>query len=240
VMNRFARDPFPDRPPTVIRMRRYRLTFTDLATHRQNGAYWRKEFAGDFLPAMYLTEQGETLQFNLAAAEAALSTGNSGAAIRIYEQQYRLGNLEAGFGLADVYAQGMGGPVQPEKAFALLSELAERGEVNALHNLGACYEYGVGVPVDDLKAADLYRRAAERGNLLSVYALGTLFAQDRIRPRDDVEGLSLLLRAAARVDADPSFVAFVREDEPAQAKRLMERMPPEDIAQARLRASAWH
>jgi hypothetical protein len=47
------RDPFIDRPSTVVRMRRYRQAFTDAATLRRTGHYWSKEFAGDYLPAMY-------------------------------------------------------------------------------------------------------------------------------------------------------------------------------------------
>ena len=238
VLDRFERDPFPDRPPTIIRIRRYRLAFTDLATHRRTGRYWSKEFAGDYLPALYLTEQGNIAQFSLKEADAALKEGNAAAAFASYERQYQLGNLEAGFRLVDVYAQGLGGPPQPEKAFALLSDLADRGEIGALHNLGACYEYGVGVSVDYSKAAALYRRAAEHGSLLSIYARGTLSASDRLVPRDDIEGLSLLLRAAERTDGDPALIAFIRENQPAQVKQMMERMSPADIAQARLRASA--
>ncbi len=83
-----------------------------------------------------------------------------------------------------------------------------------------------GVPVDYNKAADFYRRAAEGGRLLSLYALGALSAKDRLVPRNDVEGLALLLIAAQRAgDGNPAS-AFIREDGPAQARRLMERMSP--------------
>ena len=238
VMSRFARDPFPDRAPTVVRMRRYRLAFTNPATLRRTGHYWRKEFAGDYLPAMHVTEQGGIAQFNLEAADAALNAGNYSSAFAAYERQFQLGNLDAGYRLADMYSRGLGVREQPEKTFALFSDLAERGELRAQHNLGLCSEFGVGVPVDFLKAAERYRRAADRGSLLSIYALGTLSAKDLLVPRADVEGLAMLLRAAEATVGDAALLARIRAEQPAQAKHLMERMSPSEIAQARALATA--
>jgi hypothetical protein len=44
----FARNPFPDAPPTTVRMMVYRYTYTDLETHRVTGRYWNKEYQGDY------------------------------------------------------------------------------------------------------------------------------------------------------------------------------------------------
>ena len=238
VLARFERDPFPDRPPGVIRMRRYRLTFTDPATLRRTGHYWRKELAGDFQPAMYVTPQGGIARFSLVEADAALQAGDFATALRLCEQQYQLGNLDAAYRLADLYVRGAGVPAQPERAFALFTDVAARGEIQARQDLGQCYEYGVGVPVDYGKAAAEYRQAAERGSLQSLFALGSLHSNDRIVPRDDVEGLSLLLQAAERTDGDASVLASIREEEPALARQLMERMSAGDITAARARAAA--
>lgn len=240
VLNRFERDPFSDRPPTVVRMRRYRLTFTDLGTHRQTGRYWHKEFAGDFAPAMYVTDEGRIAQFDLKEADAALDAGNPSAALQIYTRQFQLGDLDAGTRIADIYMRGVGLPPQPQQAFALFSDLAGRGEPRAEHNLGLCYEYGVGVEIDYGKAAEQYRRAAEAGNLLSLLALGELAANDRLVPSNDVEGLTALLRAAARTDGDPNVLAHIGQEQPALAQRLTARMSAADVAEARRRASARH
>jgi len=59
VMRLFKSDPFPDRPPTMVRMPVYRLTFTDLATHRQTGRFWNKEYEGDYQPMVYLDDRGQ-------------------------------------------------------------------------------------------------------------------------------------------------------------------------------------
>lgn len=55
----FRRDPFPDRPPTMIRMPIYRLRFTDAQTLRATGHYWHKDYVGEYAPVMFLNERGE-------------------------------------------------------------------------------------------------------------------------------------------------------------------------------------
>jgi lipase maturation factor 1 len=238
VLDRFQRDPFPDRPPTVVRMRRYRLAFTDLATQRRTGRYWHKEFDGDFSPAIHLTEQGGIAPFSLAEADAGLRAGNPRAALDLCERQFRLGNLEAGARLADFFIRGIGTPEQPEKGFALYADLAARGELGARHNLGLCYEYGVGVAPDAMKAAEQYRLAAARGSLPSLLELGTLSADDRLVPRADIEGLTVLLQAAQRTDGPASLQARIRAEQPELVKRLTARMSAQDIATARQRAAS--
>jgi hypothetical protein len=238
VMRLFASDPFPDRPPTVVRMRRYRLLFTDPATLRRTGHYWRKEFAGDYLPALHLSADGKIAHFDLAGADAAMAAGNFAAARAIFEQQYALGNLDAGYRLADVFTRGLGVPPQPAKVFALFSELAERGETRAWHSVGLCYEHGVGVPVDYQKASAAYQRAADDGNLLAMAARGSLSARDLLKPPDDIEGLSWLFTAATRAIGDDPLAQVIRTQQPEQARRLMERMSAADIASARARAAS--
>lgn len=238
VMARFAGDPFADRPPNVVRMRRYRFTFSDVPTYRRTGHYWRKEYVGDYLSAICLLENGQTAQFDLTEAEAETKAGNYPLARAIFEAQFQRGNLDAGYRLADLYAQGLGGRSEPARAFALLSDLADRGEPTAVHNIGMCHEYGVGVPIDYARAAAAYRRAANDGNVLSMLALGALSARDGIAPPDDVEGLSWLFSAANKATGEGPVSRRIREQQPAQAKRLMDRMTPADIANSRARAAS--
>ncbi len=62
VLEIFRRDPFADRPATMIRMQTYRLWFTDAATFRATGNYWRKAYQGEYAPMMYLNAQGEIVR----------------------------------------------------------------------------------------------------------------------------------------------------------------------------------
>ena len=73
---------------------------------------------GDYLPAICLLENGQTAQFDLTEAEAEIKVGNYSVARAIIELQYQLGNLDAGYRLADLYAQGLGGRPEPARAFA--------------------------------------------------------------------------------------------------------------------------
>jgi hypothetical protein len=50
VVGLFARNPFPDAPPGMVRMIVYRYTYTDLATHRATGRYWNKQYMGEYAP----------------------------------------------------------------------------------------------------------------------------------------------------------------------------------------------
>ena len=63
VLDFFVSDPFPDRPPTMIRMPEYRYHFTDLATQRATGNYWRKEYVGDWLPLVYVGPDGDIIVY---------------------------------------------------------------------------------------------------------------------------------------------------------------------------------
>jgi len=234
----FPRNPFPGHPPTMIRMRYYRLAFTDFATYRKTGHYWRKEYKGDYLPMIYLDRNGRMAESNLAAGDAALRRANYPAAFEIFDQQYRVGNPEAGFRLADMYARGQGVAKDQTMAVSIYSDLAARGEVEAGNHLGLCYEYGSGVPVDYAKAAAWYRSAAEHESLIALYNLGALYAKDRIAPADDIEGLTLLREAAERAVGDDPLARYVRQDPSGYARRLEQRMSPEAIATATRQASA--
>jgi lipase maturation factor 1 len=49
-----ARNPFPETPPRYVRARLYEYRFTTWAEHRATGAWWKREEARDYLPALSL------------------------------------------------------------------------------------------------------------------------------------------------------------------------------------------
>ena len=67
---------------------------------------------------------------------------------------------------------------------------------------------------------------------------GAMHAADRIRPRNDVEGLALLIEASARAIGEDPASRYILEHQPAQMKRLKERMSAAAITQAKQRAAA--
>ena len=50
VLKLLAHNPFPNAPPRYVRAVLYEYHFTDLATRRRTGAWWRREFKGLYLP----------------------------------------------------------------------------------------------------------------------------------------------------------------------------------------------
>ncbi len=50
------RNPFPNGPPRYIRAVVYEYHFTDFATRRKTGAWWRRERIGEYLPAISLRQ----------------------------------------------------------------------------------------------------------------------------------------------------------------------------------------
>jgi hypothetical protein len=48
------RNPFPDRPPALIRARMYRYRYTSWRERRTTGAWWTRELVGEYLPPVGL------------------------------------------------------------------------------------------------------------------------------------------------------------------------------------------
>lgn len=233
----FASNPFSrHNPPTLLRMQGYRFSFTDLDTYRSTGRFWRKEWLGDYLPMLYVAPDGSIQQFDLTAADEAARSGRISEALRTYEEQYALGNPDAGSRLATIYAQGFGVAPSPRRAFEIYSDLVRKHANGARHNLGICYEYGIGTAIDYERAAQLYREESENGNPLSLYSLTGLHVRHRLAASDDVEALTLLLEATHIAIGNP-MLAFVRNDEAGYRTVLTKRMAPPQIRLAELRAS---
>jgi hypothetical protein len=53
------RNPFPDRPPTFVRMRLFRYRFSTRRQRRETGAWWVRTPAGEYLPPLRLDADGE-------------------------------------------------------------------------------------------------------------------------------------------------------------------------------------
>jgi hypothetical protein len=56
VLALLAKNPFPGHPPRLIRAEFYDYRFTNSADHRANGAWWRREMIGEYMPAISLRE----------------------------------------------------------------------------------------------------------------------------------------------------------------------------------------
>jgi hypothetical protein len=81
-----------------------------------------------------------------------------------------------------------------------LFDVAEQGDVQALHNLGYMYAAGRGVEQNQEKATDWYRKAAEQDHALALINLGSMYLKGRGVPRDEAQAAALFQKAAAQGD----------------------------------------
>jgi len=58
VLGLLERDPFPNKPPRHVRAVVYEYHFTDSATRRKTGAWWRREKMGDYMPPLSMHQSG--------------------------------------------------------------------------------------------------------------------------------------------------------------------------------------
>lgn len=86
---------------------------------------------------------------------------------------------EAVFLMGTAYDEGLGKPVDPERAAAWHRRAAERGHVLGAHNLGNQYAAGRGVEEDHALAAEWWLRAAERGDAITQLRLGEAYEAGR-------------------------------------------------------------
>jgi len=56
VLDLLARNPFPEGPPHFVRATVYDYHFTDAATRRRTGAWWRREYRGPYCPVLTLVD----------------------------------------------------------------------------------------------------------------------------------------------------------------------------------------
>jgi hypothetical protein len=57
VLALLAKNPFPSHPPKFIRARFYNYQFTSSTERRNTGAWWRREYIGDYMPVVSLRER---------------------------------------------------------------------------------------------------------------------------------------------------------------------------------------
>lgn len=86
---------------------------------------------------------------------------------------------------------------KPEKALALFTQAADRGDPEAMFELGKLYEKGIGTSQDVPKALALYQKAADLGFADAINDLGFLYYQGAVGQKPDrKKAVALFLNAA--------------------------------------------
>ena len=151
IIGLFKSNPFPDRPPRLLRLPGYKYKFTDYAVYRQTGRFWSKTYEGDYHPMMALNAQGQ-----IESAETPTDH------IRLFAEN---GHAPAQNRLAEMYAAGDGVTRDRTKALFWYRAAASQGFTAAQFSLGLIYAEGEGVPKDEVEAYVWFELAARAGDV---------------------------------------------------------------------------
>lgn len=116
--------------------------------------------ASAYLGVMYV--RGDQVEKNLVTAR------------KLFEKSAVAGDMMGKIFLAVALRDGVGGPVESQKSFALLKTAAEAKNPTAIYQLGVSYERGAGVEADKNMAIAAYREAAGAGNTTAAQRLKAL------------------------------------------------------------------
>lgn len=176
VLALFKANPFPDRPPQMIRTPGYHYTLTDYAAYRENGHFWKRVYVGEYIPMFYVNEHGQIARSSSALEQLRISAHYGNPA-----SQAHLGFLSL---------VGEEGVAKDGAAAARWLRLAsEQGVADAQLNLALVLAAGDGVPVDLDGARQWCRRAAEQGLVEAQDRLGMLYLQGGAGRRNEREAL---------------------------------------------------
>lgn len=154
-------------------------------------------------------------------------------AVSWYRKAANQSHAGAQYCLGYAYFQGQGVPQDDVQAAAWWRKAADQGFVRAQSNLAVMYETGEGVPEDDVQAVSWYRKAADQGDAPAQFQLGRAYDHGTGVPRDVTEAYKWYDLAASR-----AFVGYHKLYTETR-DTLAKGMTPQQLADARQRASAW-
>ncbi len=163
------------------------------------------------------------------AGVMAYSRGDFAAARAEWEPLAEEGHARSQLQLGSMYANGHGVVINLPKAFEYFLAAAEQGLGEAQHAVAFSYRVGNGVPRNQDEAAKWYLLAADAGVKDAQYHLATFYGGGNGVPRDYVLSYKWFSLAAAQ---------GVYEARPALFN-CVDRLTPEQVAEAQRLASAW-
>ena len=138
---------------------------------------------GGALATMWLARVHSTGRMGFPQDEE-LARELAGSVIGKVQRAAESGVLEAVFLMGTAYDEGLGRPVDPERAAVWHRRAAEHGHVLGAHVLGNSYSTGRGVTEDPALAAEWWRLAAEKGDAITQLRLGEAYEAGRGVARD--------------------------------------------------------
>jgi TPR repeat protein len=120
---------------------------------------------------------------------AAVEAGDWETALKEFQPLAEQGDAAAQYGMAALYSNGYGVPLDFEKAVSLYRISAEQGYADAQYTMGllyegGMYEAGTFIPANIKEAMKWYRLAAAQSHAQAQFALGIIYSFNREYPKD--------------------------------------------------------
>ncbi|NBY28283.1 MAG: sel1 repeat family protein [Betaproteobacteria bacterium] len=104
-----------------------------------------------------------------------------------------------------MYSNGVGIPLDMDKAYQCYEAAAKLGDAAAQYNLGVLYSSAQGPERSDEKALHWYRKAAEQGDAAAQFNLGLMYATGQGVEQNDASALEWYQLAADQGDAQAQY-----------------------------------
>ena len=161
--------------------------------------------------------------------QAAYDSGDYQTAITEWQPLAEAGHAAGQFGMALLYANGFGVPLDDAQALRWYQLAAEQNHADAQCNIAIMYANGWGVPQSDAEAFKWYGLAADQGVTAAQIAVAKMYSGGYGAAQDNVQALKWFGIASEMGD----YNAASRRDE------LAARMSADGIAEASLLTKTW-
>ncbi len=141
-----------------------------------------------------------------------------------WERLARNGDTEAQFVLGLLHNDGVGVPLDYEKAFFWYQKAAQQNHIDAQYNLAHLYLSGNGVEKDLTQAIHWWQKAAQNGHVRAQYNLGFAYFQGIGIQQDSQRALIWMRKAASKNDARALKLLKLLESEATSSHNEPERM----------------
>lgn len=112
------------------------------------------------------------------------------------EEAMKLDSVEACYQLGNCYIDGLGVPMDDEKAFSYYMKASVKGHPDAANNLADMYLNGESVPVNEKEAIKWFEFAASKNVVEAMFTLGIIYEQGIGVEADEEKAFQYYLKSA--------------------------------------------
>lgn len=140
-----------------------------------------------------------------------------------------LGNKNAMFNCAEMYASGKGVEADKKQALSYYEKAAKAKHIGAFNTLGLMYKRGNGVDKDLNKSLSYFEQTAELGNAYGLFELGSFYETGLSVPKDLVKAHQYYNLASSRGHPKASQAL----------QRITSAMTAKQVNEAQAQAQSW-